>query len=205
MHNPGLSEVYSKVFDNMEVVMDSKLELGTEANLKPEDHAVYVGNLHTGSGTSGVPDYVGGFVSSIGGKKAFFPKSLDLSTAAHEIGHWLGLFHPKDLAKAVSETPFFVEGNAVTFEYDEIFEMFSPDNVMHHSDDTHLAGGRRNNFDSIQAQMIVVAQQYGALNQGSNLKIGTVNDEFKAASKSSSARQIGAMFVGVFQEIAESK
>ncbi|MFN8775431.1 MAG: hypothetical protein ACK5XV_01570, partial [Flavobacteriales bacterium] len=88
---------------------------------------------------------------------------------------------------------------------DEIFEMFSPDNVMHHSDDTHLAGGRRNNFDSIQAQMIVVAQQYGALNQGSNLKIGTVNDEFKAASKSSSARQIGAMFVGVFQEIAESK
>jgi RHS repeat-associated protein len=199
--NSKLSEVYSKAFDNVEVVMDSKLELGSEADLKPEDHAIYVGNLHVGAGTSGVPDHVGGFVSSIGGKKAFFPKSPDLSTAAHEVGHWLGLFHPKDIASEISKTPFFVGGNAVRFDYKEVFEMFSSDNIMHHSEDTHLSGGG-NNFDLIQVDMIVNADKLKVLNQGTNQKIGTVSDEYKAAAKNSYSRQMGSV-INLFDKIAK--
>ncbi len=172
--NESLSETFSKSYENenVEVVFISNMKLGTDQDIANDQssHAIYVTNLNTGPNKVN-NDNIGGFVNAIGGKKSYLPMSLQKKTACHEVGHWLGLGHPKDIAKyaehyansyKLSQDPNFVKFNGWT--WDQAYKSFSQDNLMHHANDPGTMPGGGDNFDYIQLQMVEDAQ----LNQGSN-------------------------------------
>ncbi|MGM0479138.1 MAG: RHS repeat domain-containing protein [Bacteroidota bacterium] len=169
--NKSLKEVYSKEFEGMSVTFESNMTLKTENNeIKEEDHVIYMVNLHTGDYKID-KDNVGGFVNQLGGKSAYFPKSRDKHAAAHEIGHWLGLGHPKDIAKIIDSNAEFADviegyGAFKGWTADKAFDEFSYDNIMHHPNDPGTKPGGGDNFDEVQVEMIMSV--FELLNTGSN-------------------------------------
>ncbi len=197
--NKRLMETFSRSFTDeagniIEVQFKSELTETSKNEVKETDHVIYVVNLSVGpekiDAESGDPNLrIGGFVNEIGGKAAYFPISKDLDLSVHEVGHWLGLLHPKTIAQKMSQTGVNTTdatGNVIVshYDYNDVMNMFSIDNIMHHPGDTkHATGG--NNFDLLQLNMILGAYEHNKLNKGSNVKTGTTNEVLKSSTKNS--------------------
>ena len=190
--NTKLMEFYSQSFENMDVVFISNMKIGTKEDIEERDHVIYSMNLHTGIESNGFDKNIGGFVTGIGSKKAFFSFNIyDYSTPIHEIGHWLGLFHPKDIADNLSN---YGITNSITWEdkkfnYNEVFELFSGANFMHHHGDTKSAGIKEPTFDEIQVEIIQGVNSIKGLNQGTNKKAGNLKQELENSPRNSRAEQ----------------
>ncbi len=188
--NTKLMEFYSQSFENMDVVFISNMKIGTKEDIEEKDHIIYSMNLHTGVESKGFDKTVGGFVTGIGSKKAFFSFNIyDYSTPIHEIGHWLGLFHPKDIANNLSN---YGITNEITWEdkkydYNEVIKLFSSANFMHHQGDTKFAGVNKPTFDEMQVEIIQGVNSIKGLNQGTNQKTGNLIQELENAPSNSRA------------------
>ncbi|HEY4798969.1 MAG TPA: RHS repeat-associated core domain-containing protein [Bacteroidia bacterium] len=160
--NSALQEIFSQKYEDFDVEFKSEFKLGDDKDIKPSDHVIYITNLHTGP-YKVTGDNVGGFANIIGGRKAYFPASAGKVVIAHEIGHWLGLWHPRNLADNASWI------NAAD---EKLFGLFSYDNLMHHPADkvgkVSSSPDPGIKVDRIQAKLMNYLYNQQGLNQGSN-------------------------------------
>jgi RHS repeat-associated protein len=156
--NEQIRTAYSRQYFGGEIETISNLRFATDAEVTPSDHVVYITNLHTGMHKISVEN-AGGFVNEIGGKKAYFPRSGGFRSATHEIGHWLGLMHPKSYSRM---------SNYVNLKYKEVFEMFSRDNLMHWPGEEGTVEGGGDNIDLNQVELIQLMYDFDYLNTGDN-------------------------------------
>ncbi|MPM48436.1 hypothetical protein SDC9_95161 [bioreactor metagenome] len=164
--NEALTSTYSKAFGDVEVVFVSKFVLGTDEDILPEDHVVYVTNLHSDSETKIPKDKVSGFANFYGGKAAYFPKSLSFHTPTHEIGHLLGLLHPFELIGYFQKYPETVQLAFPGLTMDFLDNNMSWDNIMEYYTDDGTRGGW--NFDKYQLYAMLLLYDMNMLNQGTN-------------------------------------
>lgn len=192
--NEALVSTYSKSFGDVDVVFVSNLVLGSETDIKPEDHVVYVTNLHTGEAT--IPEEnVGGFANFYGGKVAYFPKSPSFHTAAHEFGHLLGLLHPFDLMRDYKGNTDAINSFFPGLTLDFIKDQMSWDNIMEYYDEYNTTGGW--NFDKYQAYAIKYMYDQGYLNLGTN--------EYNLSCSSYGASTAKVAAYKALQQISEEK
>jgi RHS repeat-associated protein len=184
--NEVVETIFTKEFENYEVNVTSNLIVSDEKSIEDADHVIYIMNFSTGKEQTDALSSVGGFVSSIGGKKAFFSKTVDLEIAAHEIGHWFGLLHPKTIRDHAAGGQY-VEGEFIEANSDDIYNLFSNNNIMHHIGDPGTKYVKKlNGFDELQVKMIIESFEKGYLNKGTNKKLDKLHQEFVNAGNSSS-------------------
>lgn len=178
--NKELEKFYTRKYAGFDVEFVSDMKLvASKEQIKESDHVIYVINLHNDDNFKGVGEDAQGFVNNIGGKSAYFPDVIGSIRQIHEVGHWLGLFHPIDFV--MTFRTFFT--NAYVEPQSFLFNNFSADNLMHNPSDFEAHFGQpmykfygkdkefvptRQNIEQNQMEWIFFMYFGGLLNQGSN-------------------------------------
>ncbi|OAV43421.1 RHS repeat-associated core domain-containing protein [Lewinella sp. 4G2] len=133
---------------DVQLSVNSNLTASDGSDVEESDHVIYMENFLDKSSVVG---NARGFVNDIGGKAMYVTSTTNI---IHEVGHWLGLLHPKDYP-----------GNS-GLNKDDI----SYNNMMHHPDDVWNGNptSSYHRLDAIQYQMARNMYNSGSLNKGSN-------------------------------------